>query len=65
LSAEHCSGNKTVPTRVATTCRKKGHRQDNQRDTEIYAKREEKHRTTREKMEGTASPRGIKNRHYA
>jgi hypothetical protein len=28
-------------------------------------KGEEKHRTTKEKMEGAASSRGIKNRHYA
>jgi hypothetical protein len=29
-SAEHCSGDKTVPTRVATACRENGHRQDTQ-----------------------------------
>jgi hypothetical protein len=34
-SAEHCSGNKTVPTKVATTRRENGHTQDTQTGTEI------------------------------
>jgi hypothetical protein len=34
-SAEHCFGNETVPTRVATTRRDNGHRQDTQTGTEI------------------------------
>jgi cell shape-determining protein MreC len=34
-SAEHCSGNKTVPTRVATTCRENAQRQGTQTGTEI------------------------------
>jgi hypothetical protein len=33
--AEHCSGNKTVLTSVATTCGENGHRQDTQTGTEI------------------------------
>jgi hypothetical protein len=34
-SAEHCSGNKTLPTRVAATRRENGHRQDTPTGTEI------------------------------
>jgi hypothetical protein len=34
-SAEHCSGNKTVPTRVAAACRENGHRQDAQTGTAV------------------------------
>jgi hypothetical protein len=34
-SAQHCFGNKTVPRRVATTCRENGHRQDTPTGTEI------------------------------
>ena len=35
LSAEHCFGNKTIPTTVTTTRRENGHRQDTQIGTEI------------------------------
>jgi hypothetical protein len=49
-------GNKTLPTRVATACREDKYRQDMQTGTEMYAKGEEKHRMTEEKMEGPASP---------
>jgi hypothetical protein len=47
------------------TCRENGHRQDTQTGPETEAKREEKHRTPKEKMERPASSRGIKNTHYA
>jgi hypothetical protein len=52
---------------VVTISRENEHRQDTQTGTEIglYAKREEKHWTSKEKMEGPASSRGIKKRHYA
>jgi hypothetical protein len=38
---------------------------DTQTGAEIQAKREEKHWTSEEKMEGPASPRGISDRHCA
>jgi hypothetical protein len=52
---EHSFGNKTIPMRVAKTRRENGQRQDTQTGIEIWAKREEKHRTPKEKMEGPAS----------
>jgi hypothetical protein len=35
LGVQNTSGNKTVPTRAATTCREDGQRQDAQTGTEI------------------------------
>jgi len=51
LSAEHCSGNTAISTKVATAPIENGHKQDTETSTKVYGKSGKNHKTSEENME--------------
>jgi hypothetical protein len=51
--------------KVATILTRNGQKQGTTAGPAVSNKREEKHRTPEEKMEGTNARRGLRKRHYA